>query len=173
MSPSSDPRDEGGEAACYAHLFEQSLDSVGPDQLAQLVSDLADAVVIADPDGIIVFWNQAATTLFGWTADDAVGSSLELIIPERLRDRHATGYRRVMDTGHTDYGHRLLEVPAVHRDGRAMSVAFTVTLLTRPGRLRPDGIAAVIRDDTERWQESRRTRQRLAELEALTAPTSE
>jgi uncharacterized protein YjiS (DUF1127 family) len=78
-----------------------------------------------------------------------------------------------MDTGHTEYGNRLLEVPAVHQDGRSMSVAFTVTLLTRPGQLRPDGIAAVIRDHTERWQERRRTRQRLAELEALVAPTSE
>jgi PAS domain S-box-containing protein len=168
--PSGDACDMGGEAPCYAHLFEQSLESVDPGRLAQLVTDLADAVVIANPEGTIVFWNQAATTLFGWSAAEAIGSPLELIIPERLRDRHGAGYRRVMDTGQTEYGNRLLEVPAIHRDGRSMSVAFTVTLLTRPGQLRPDGIAAVIRDDTERWQERRRTRQRLAELEANAGP---
>jgi PAS domain S-box-containing protein len=162
----SDRSDEGGEAPCFAPIFEHPLESVGPGRLAQLVDDLADAVVIADPDGIIVFWNQAATSLFGWEAADAVGASLELIIPERLRDRHGAGYRRVMETGHTDYGHRLLEVPAVHRDGRTLSVSFTVTLLRRPGQQRPDGIAAVLRDDTERWHERRRTRQRVAELEA-------
>lgn len=171
--PTVDPSDEGGEAPCYAHLFEQNLESVGPDRLERLVADLADAVVIADPQGVIVYWNPAATTLFGWTAAEAIGSSLDLIIPERLRQRHGSGYRRVMDTGHTDYGNRLLEVPAVHQDGRSISVAFTVTLLSRPGQLRPDGIAAVIRDDTERWQERRRTRQRIAELEALLAPTSD
>ena len=140
------------------------------DRLAQLVSQLADAVVIADPQGVIVFWNDAATALFGWPATEAIGAPLELIIPERLRARHGAGYERVMETGHTEYGDRLLEVPAVHRDGRAMSVAFTVTLLTRPGQVRPDGIAAVIRDDTERWQERRRLRARIAELEASADP---
>ena len=170
--PAADPSDQGGEAPCFAHVFEQSLDASEDVRLAQLVRDLADAVVIADPGGIIVFWNEAATRLFGWSAAEATGRSLDLIIPERLRDRHWAGYRRVMKTGHTDYGSRLLEVPAVHRDGRAISVAFTVTLLTRPGEQRPDGIAAVLRDDTERWQERRRTRERLAELEARGASES-
>lgn len=144
---------------------EQSIEEIGDGRLAQLVRELADAVVIADPDGVIVFWNEAATNLFGWSAHDARGRSLDLIIPERLRDRHWAGYRRVMETGHTDYGSRLLEVPAVHQDGRTISVAFTVTLLVRPGN-RPDWIAAVLRDDTAGWQERRRTRERLSELEA-------
>jgi hypothetical protein len=91
---------------------------------------------------------------------------LDLIIPERLRDRHWRGYRRVMETGHTDYGTRLLEVPALHRDGHTISVAFTVTLLTSHGIVRPQGIAAVLRDDTARWQERRRIRERLAMLES-------
>jgi PAS domain S-box-containing protein len=170
--PAVDSGDQGGEAPCFAQVFEQSLDATEDGRLAQMVRDLADAVVIADSGGIIVFWNEAATRLFGWSAAEATGRSLDLIIPERLRDRHWAGYRRVMETGHTDYGSRLLEVPAVHRDGRAISVAFTVTLLTRPGEQRPDGIAAVLRDDTERWQERRRTRERLAELEARSASES-
>ena len=142
-----------------------SVPTVDDDALAQLVRNLADAVVIADATGTIVFWNEAAERLFGWTATEAAGHSLDLIIPERLRDRHWTGYRRVMETGHTDYGDRLLEVPAAHRDGRTISIVFTVSLLVRDGERRPDGIAAVIRDDTARRQERRELRERLAALE--------
>jgi PAS domain S-box-containing protein len=128
--------------------------------LAQLVRVLADAVVIADPQGVIVLWNDAATTLFGWAATEAVGETLDLIIPERLRARHWDGYRRVMETGNTEYGTRLLEVPALHRDGHTLSIAFTVTLLSRPGNQQPDAIAAVIRDDTARYEERRRAREK-------------
>ena len=119
----------------------------------------ADAVVIADAEGSIFYWNGAATSLFGWSAAEVAGRSLDLIIPERLRDRHWRGYRRVMETGHTDYGTRLLEVPALHRDGHT-------TLLTSHGNVRPQGVAAVLRDDTARWRERRRTRERLAVLES-------
>jgi PAS domain S-box-containing protein len=154
--------DEGGEAPCFAHLFDD-----GPPysdaQLAELLRRLADAVVIADPDGTITFWNDAATRLFGWPAHEALGRTLDLIIPERLRSRHWTGYRQTMATGQTSYGDRLLEVPALHQDGSTRSIAFTVSLMSGPDG-RPTGIAAVLRDDTERWQERRRLR---AELTAL------
>ena len=135
-------------------------------QLQQLVRDLADGVVIADAKGIIVFWNRAATNIFGWSAADAVGRSLDIIIPERLRARHWAGYERVMETGETSYGNRLLEVPAAHRDGRTISVAFTVTLLRRLDEAQLDGIVAVLRDDTERWNERRVAQQQIAALEA-------
>lgn len=130
--------------------------------LARLVRGLADAVIIADAAGTIVFWNAAAERIFGWSADEAVERSLDLIIPERLRARHWAGYRTTMATGHTDYGDRLLEVPALHRDGRTLSIAFTVTLLNDPDGGR--AIAAVVRDDTERWQERRRLRTELSSL---------
>lgn len=157
------PSDEGGDPPCWAHLY----DTAAPDSLvdgaalARLVRDLADAVVICDPDGVLRFWNTAATHLFGWTADEAVGASLDLIIPERLRDRHWAGYRRVMATGHTDYGGRLLEVPALHRDGHTISIAFTVSLLRPSPTEAITAIAAVIRDDSERWQERQRDRRLL------------
>ncbi len=134
--------------------------------LLRLVDELADAVVIADADGTIVFWNGAAERLFGWSSAEATGQTLDLIIPERLRQRHWAGYHHVMQTGHTEYGGRLLEVPAMHRDGRTVSVAFTVTLLSDGEG--PTGIAAVLRDDTDRWQERRRLRERIASLEAET-----
>lgn len=132
--------------------------------LAGLVRGMADAVIIADADGTITFWNDAATRIFGWPATEAIGASLDLIIPERLRDRHWTGYRSVMASGHTSYGDRLLEVPALRRDGRPLSIAFTVTLLRHNGTDLPYAIAAVLRDDTERWQERRRLRAQLAEV---------
>jgi PAS domain S-box-containing protein len=147
-----------------AHLFsepEQLTDS----DLAQLARALADGLVIADGKGTITFWNDAATRIFGWSAAEAVGRTLDLIIPERLRDRHWAGYRKVMATGETRYGDTLLEVPALHRDGRPLSIAFTVTLLRHPGSDGPFAIAALLRDDTERWQERRELRRRLAELE--------
>lgn len=139
--------EQGGEPACSAHLFDESVE---PDDgtLGQLVRDLADAVVVCDRDGVIVFWNRAATTLFGWSALEAAGKSLELIVPPRLWDRHQRGYERVMQTGHTEYVGRMLEVPALHRDGHTFSIAFTVTLMRRAGQRTPSGIAAVIRDDT-------------------------
>jgi PAS domain S-box-containing protein len=156
------PNDEGGEAPCFAHLLDQSPQHT--DQtLATLVRELADAVVIADIEGTITFWNDAATRLLGWSTDEAIGSSLDLIIPERLRTRHWAGYRETMATGHTTYGDRLLEVPALHRDGRTLSIAFTVTLVRDPDGGKPTGIAAVLRDDTERWEERRRLR---ADLQA-------
>jgi len=158
--------DDGGEAPCFAHLLADTSGDIDDHVLAQLVRELADAVVIADPDGIIVYWNDAATRLFGSSAVEATGRSLDLIIPERLRARHWDGYRRVMTTGHTDYGERLLEVPALHRDGRTISIAFTVTLLKRPGERQPFGIVAVIRDDTARRAELQDAKKRLTALEA-------
>lgn len=157
------PRDEGGEAPCFAHLLDQPPQSADA-LLAGLVRELADAVVIADADGTITFWNDAATRVFGWSADEAIGQSLDIIIPERLRDRHRAGYHRTMTTGHTSYGDRLLEVPALHRDGRTLSIAFTVTLIQHSTDERPSAIAAVLRDDTERWQERKRMRDEIAAL---------
>lgn len=134
-------------------------------ELATLVDNLADAVIIADPDGDILYWNAAATRIFGWSEEQAVGGPLSLIIPERLRARHDEGYAETMRTGVTKYGDRLLEVPALQENEEPLSIAFTVSLLVRDGEERPWAIAAVIRDDTERWHERRDLRRRVAELE--------
>ena len=122
----------------------------------------ADAIIAARADGAIVFWNPAAQRIFGFSAADALGQSLDLIIPERFRSRHWDGYRQVMATGKTKYGTDVLRVPAAHKDGRALSIAFTVSLLDGPdGRV----IAAIVRDETARWNEERELRRRIAELE--------
>jgi PAS domain S-box-containing protein len=131
----------------------------------ELVRAAGDAIVAARADGSIVFWNPAAERLFGHSESEALGRSLDLIIPERFRQRHWDGYRRVMHTGVTRYGTDVLRVPAVHKDGRTLSIAFTVALLSTPDS-QDRIIAAIIRDETRRWKEERALRQRLAELEA-------
>jgi PAS domain S-box-containing protein len=132
---------------------------------AQFVRVTGDAVIAADADGAIVFWNTAAGRIFGYTEAEALGRSLDLIIPARLRERHSQGYSRVMNTGETRYGNDVLRVPALHKDGHALSIAFTVALLRGPDESSWI-IAATIRDETARWQEERALKQRVAELEA-------
>jgi PAS domain S-box-containing protein len=136
-----------------------------PFDAEQFLRVAGDAFIAARADGAIVLWNPAAERMFGYAESEALGQSLDLIIPERLRHRHWEGYRRVMQTGHTRYGTDVLRVPAVHKDGRPLSIAFTVALLPAGD---PDGrvIAAIIRDETGRWEEERALRRRLAELEA-------
>jgi len=133
--------------------------------LAALMEQLSDAVIIADPSGEIVFWNAAATRVFGWPAAEAVGQSLDMIIPERQRRAHWDGYAKTMATGETKYATDLLRVPALNADGERHSIAFTVTLLHgADGEV--SGIAAVVRDETERWRSEQELRRRVQELEA-------
>ncbi|CAH2808556.1 MAG: FOG: PAS/PAC domain [uncultured Paraburkholderia sp.] len=131
----------------------------------QLVNVIGDAVIISDAGGSITLWNPAAERMFGFTQTEALGQSLDLTIPERLRDRHWNGYHKTMATGETRYGNDLLHVPAVHKDGRALSIAFTVALLHSDQNVLTC-IVAVIRDETSRFQEDLQLRKRLAELEA-------
>ena len=128
----------------------------------QVVEALGDAVVICDRDGVIRFWNVAAEHLFGFTRTDALGKSLDLIIPERLRQRHWAGFDKAMANGETSPGRDLLRVPAVHKDGRALSIAFTVGLLFGPeGKV--TGIAAVLRDDSDHFAKERESRRLFAD----------
>lgn len=143
-----------------------SAGSAGQAWLAQaLVRAAAEAMVVTDPDGIIRLWNGGAERVFGYQAGEAVGQSLDLIIPEKQRERHWAGYDKTMATGHTRYGGEdLLKVPAMHRDGRRLSIEFSVALL-RDDAGRIAGISAVIRDVTQRWNEEKAMRARLAQLE--------
>ena len=136
-----------------------------PIDYQQLVEVIGDAVVVADTSGAINLWNPAAERLFGFTQAEALGGSLDLIIPERLRERHWAGYRKTIASGETRYSHDVLSVPALHKDGRTLSIAFTVGLIYGPQR-EVTGIVAVIRDETTRYTEERNLRKRVAELEA-------
>jgi PAS domain S-box-containing protein len=130
----------------------------------QIVNFAEDGILFADRDGIIRVWNWGAETIFGYTSEEAIGESLDLIVPEKLRERHWEGYHKVMAIGETRYGSELLKVPAAHKDGKRISVEFTIILV----RDRQNGIlgsAAIVRDVTERWHHERELKGRLNFLE--------
>lgn len=130
----------------------------------RLVADCPDAVIYADAGGHIRFWNAAATRIFGFAESEALGMRLDLIIPERLRGRHWEGYDKVMGGAESRYGDgAILAVPALHKDGRQISVEFTILpLRDAAGRLL--GIAAFLRDATARFEEVRALRREIAAL---------
>ena len=135
-----------------------------PTLIAEAVlSARADAIVAADSDGVIRFWNPGAERIFGHTRDEALGRSLDLIIPERLRQRHWEAYRRVMQTGQSRYGESdVLAVPALRKDGATISVEFTIVPLQESGRL--IAVVAIMRDVSKRFEETRALKRKLAEL---------
>ena len=128
-----------------------------------LLATASDAIIATDHTGIINFWNPGAVRIFGFTADEAIGRSLDLVIPDNLRARHWTGFNRVMETGESHYGHGdLLSVPALTKGGRRVSVEFTIVML-KDEQNRPIGTVAILRDVTERFEESRKLKRQLAE----------
>ena len=135
----------------------------------QLVDNAGDGIVLADRDGVIRLWNKGAEALFGYSQEEALGKSLDLIVPERFRERHWEGYRRVMATGVTRYGDRLLSVPAARKDGSRISIDFTLTLL-RDSDGKVAGAGAIVRDVTEQWRREKALKESLEALERAKGP---
>ncbi|PNQ97146.1 PAS sensor domain-containing protein (plasmid) [Azospirillum argentinense] len=127
-----------------------------------LLNSPAEAIAYSDRDGIIRFWNAGAERVFGFTADEALGQSLDIIIPDRQRQRHWDGYDQVMKTGESRYGSGdLLSVPATRKDGTRISVEFTIVpLKDADGTMM--GMAAVMRDVTARFDEVKALRRQAA-----------
>ena len=138
----------------------------------QLVEAAADAIMACDAAGKITLWNAASERMFGFTELEALGQSLDIIIPQRQQARHWEGYHVTMASGKTKYGSSVLRVPAVHKDGHTLSIAFTVSLMhTQGGKV--SAIVAVVRDESVKFTEERALRKRITELEAtLTASKS-
>jgi PAS domain S-box-containing protein len=138
------------------------------DVCRRIVEGAGDGVLYAGRDGVIRFWNAGCEAIFGWSAAEAVGQSMDLIIPERLRGRHWHGWDQVMASGVTRYGRDLLAVPAARKDGAPLSIEFTIQLLRDPSGA-VEGASAIVRDVTARWTKERETRKRVADLEARLA----
>ena len=135
----------------------------------RIVEDSQAGIIFADEQGIIRLWNSGAEAMFGYSAAEAVGQSMEMIIPERQRDRHNEGYRRVMQTGITKYGRDVLAVPGLRKDGTRISIEFTIVLVrSEEGAVL--GAAAIIQDVTARWERDKALRVRLAALEKNVEP---
>ena len=141
------------------------VDLFAPETLgARLVEEMSDALVVSDREGAIRVWNKAAERIFGFSEAEALGESLDIITPERLRARHWQGYEQTMRTGRTRYGAGdLLSVPAICKDGRTISVQFSILPLTdADGEMQ--GVAAIMRDVTDDFAERKALRAELAQL---------
>ena len=134
-------------------------------ELEKLLIDQApDAVIFADLEGIIREWNPAAERIFGQTSKEAVGQSLDLIVPERFREAHWTGYRRALAAGETQYSGQALPTRSARKDGSTVYVELTFAII-RDSQGQVIGALAHARDITERWAREREQRERLQELE--------
>lgn len=141
-------------------------DSLSPEWLcSRIVEGIGDAVMFSDQRGIIRFWNTAAESIFGYSAEEALGQSLDLIIPENLRGRHWEGYYRVMESGSSRYSVDLLSAPALRKDGTRISTEFSMALIRNDDGAML-GVAATIRDVSARWQREKELKERIRELEA-------
>lgn len=128
------------------------------------VDETPDAVIFADREGIIRLWNRGAEEMFGYSRQEALGQSLDMIVPEKLRKAHWDGYFEVIKTGYTRYGKEMLAVPALKKDGSRISVEFSIAMLKdEAGQV--EGFSAVLRDVTKAWQEKKALKERLAALE--------
>lgn len=134
-----------------------------------ILENAPDAILFADREGLIRIWNAGAVALFGFSEAEALGQSLDLIIPEKLRGRHWEGYHRVMASGETHYGSKLLAVPALRQDGRQLSSEFSIVML-RDAVGQAMGVAAIMRDVSERFQQEKALKARVAALEAERSP---
>jgi PAS domain S-box-containing protein len=149
-------------------MSEQMLhdpESVDETLASAVLGGASDAVIAVDRDGVITFWNPGAERIFGHTADEVVGQSLDIIIPERQREVHWRGFSEVIRTGKSRYGDGdLLSVPSTRRDGQRISVEFTIVPL-KDAEGNMAGMGAILRDVTSRFEEMKKLRRRLAELE--------
>ena len=139
--------------------------------IQQLMEGAPDAILIADRQGRIRSWNAGAERMFGYSAAEAVGQSLDLIIPENLRARHWEGYFRVMATGQSRYLAGLLTSPGIRNDGTRLSLEFSIVLM-RDEHGEIEGCASIMRDVTPRWQKEKALKERLAACEKAFQATS-
>jgi len=132
--------------------------------IIKLVDESQDAILISDREGVIRYWNAGAERILGYSASEAVGQSLDLFIPEKLRGRHWEGYHRVMASGETKYKTGLLSSPGTRKDGTQVSLEFSMVLLKdEQGAMQ--GCASIMRDVTDRWLKEKELKQRLAACE--------
>jgi len=170
MSTSRSPRPSADRDGAHRDELPGSEALLPEDLAARILAGASEAILVCDPEGALCFWNTGAERIFGYRAGEALGASLDLIIPERLRTRHWAGWETAMRSGLTRYGEgQLLAVPALHRDGRQLSIEFSIQLL--PGAGQPvDWVVAIVRDVTERYAREKALRLRLRALKSAESP---
>jgi PAS domain S-box-containing protein len=142
--------------------------------IGKLFETVRDAVIVAEvTTGRIILWNRAATKVFGYSPEEALGLSVEEIVPERLKERHQAGLSRYRDTGHGPYidSYTVLDLPAVRKGGEEIRVEMTLSPIESLPEVGAEGrfVVAVVRDVTERKRAEERLRASETELRALFA----
>ena len=130
-----------------------------------LIENLADAMIFTDRDGLIRVWNSGAEAVFGHRADEIIGKSLDVLIPDRLRSAHWAGFDTAMETGQLKHGRQSMTTRSVHKDGSDLYIDMSFALVRDDNGV-VLGAVAVGRDVTDRFKAERDARKRLAELEA-------
>lgn len=131
----------------------------------RIVDEAPDAILYSDREGIIRLWNRGAELIFGFTREEAIGQSLDLIIPEKLRQRHWDGYYKVMETGESRYSTDLLATPAVNKQGDRLSVEFSIIMIKAEEGGQVLGVAAIMRDVSAQHEEKKALREKIVALE--------
>jgi PAS domain S-box-containing protein len=110
----------------------------------QLIEKTGDGVVIASTDGTILDWSAGAARIFGWSREQAIGENIDMLIPDNQKDRHWTGYDKVLESGETKFGAGdLLVVSALTADGSRVGIEMGFTPLEQAGSV--VAIAAIVR----------------------------
>ncbi|NMF87533.1 PAS domain S-box protein [Aromatoleum petrolei] len=134
----------------------------------QLVEQTADSIIFADGEGRIRIWNAAAEALFGFSREEAIGQSLDLIIPERLRAAHWEGFHRAVANGRTRLGGRAVITRSLNAAGATIYVEMSFALVSDE-RGEVLGSVAMARDATQRREDERQLQQRIRALEEESA----
>jgi PAS domain S-box-containing protein len=146
----------------------ESMPALPHDLPVRILDGSPDAILVCDQAGTVRYWNASAERVLGFGATEALGISLDLIIPERFRARHWAGWEATMRTGVTRYGEgQLLAVPALHKDGHRVSIEFSIQLV-KDAHGQIEWVVAVIRDVTERFNREKDLRAQLRALQTKT-----
>lgn len=142
-------RSKTSSSICFDEAVESGFEATGEIDPADILANIAEAVIYANRDGLIRAWNEGASVVFGFAADEAIGHSLDLIIPERLREAHWRGYHAAVERGATTGGRRARLTRGTHRDpDRRLYVEMSFAVVTDThGSV--SGAVAVARDVTE------------------------
>jgi PAS domain S-box-containing protein len=139
--------------------------SAAPHVLEAIFTQMPDALIFADCEGVIRLWNGGAASVFGFSAEEAVGESLDLIIPERFRPAHWRAYQLAVERRRTGAGDRVRTTRATHKDGRRLFVELSFGIVT-DAEEKVLGAIALGRDCSERYALEKAMKERLARLEA-------
>ena len=132
---------------------------------ADILQCMPEAMIFADLDGIIQRWNPGAETVFGFTAAESIGQSLDMIIPERMRKAHWDGYNKAILRGGTIPGRTSMVTRSLHKSGEQIYIDMSFAMVKdSAGNML--GSLAIARDATKRFLEEKSLRKQLNELTA-------